>query len=242
MTGILTVPENWNLPNKSKIKLAVAKLHSLKETNKSVIYVSGGPGGWSIGAIKKWLNHPLRNEANLILIDLRGTGFSEPKLCPDLGKSLFQVFSKNHNVQEDIEAMVSLSIQCKRNIIEKGINPRRYNSYSISKDLHALKNVLKIDKWFVYGLSYGTYISQVYIDNYPDDIEAVILDSPIAESKKYYNENTSNSINSLNLLFKQSKLYYNNIESHYYEVIKDLEKSPITVSIDSSIISSGKFT
>lgn len=239
----LNVPENWeNTSSNKTIKLAVAVLPCLKKSSKNVVHISGGPGGWCIGPIKKWLNHPLRNEANIILVDLRGTGFSEPALCPKLGEEILQVLAENNSTTKDINEIVNVSEQCKNDLIVKGIDIKAYNSLNISKDLHALKKSLGINKWFVYGISYGTYISQVYFDQFPNDSEGIILDSPINDINEYYKNNTFNYINSLNTLFKESKQKYPDLESKYYSVINKLSKKGIEVNVEKAIVQTEKFT
>ncbi|MCD9574053.1 alpha/beta fold hydrolase [Flavobacterium soyae] len=239
----LSVPENWESSNSNKtIKLAVAVLPCFKKSSKNAVHISGGPGGWCIGPIKKWLNHPLRNEANIILVDLRGTGFSEPSLCPKLGKDILQVLAENNSTTTDINQIVNVSEQCKNDLIEKGIDIKAYNSLNISKDLHALKESLGINKWFVYGVSYGTYITQVYSGQFPNDFEGIILDSPINNIHEYYKNNTSNYISSLNTLFKESKQKFPDLESKYYSVINKLNKKGIEVNVDKTIVQTGKFT
>ena len=237
----LYVPENWNNPTK-QIKLAVAIISSFKKSNKNVVHISGGPGGWNIGAIKKWLDHPIRNVANIVLVDLRGTGFSKPELCPELGNDILQLFAQNNLPDNEINAIVNISKNCKKDLIERDIDLKCYNSLYISKDLNALKKSLNIQQWFVYGVSYGTHIAQVYARYYPNDFEGIILDSPIPNIYEYYKYNTTNYITSLTTLFKESKSKFPNLESQYYAVIDKLSKKGITVNVDKSIIKTGQFT
>ena len=237
----LSVPENWNNPTK-QIKLAVAIISSFKKSNKNIVHVAGGPGGWCIGAIKKWLDHPIRNVANIVLVDLRGTGFSKPELCPELGKDILQLFAQDNLPDNEINSIVSISDTCKKGLIERNIDLKCYNSLYISKDLNALKKSLNIQQWFVYGVSYGTHIAQVYARNYPSDFEGIILDSPIPNIYEYYKYNTTNYITSLTTLFKESKSKFPDLESKYYNVIDKLSKKGITVNVDKSIIKAGQFT
>ncbi|WP_367867784.1 alpha/beta hydrolase [Pedobacter sp. WC2423] len=236
-----SVPENWNYPNK-KIKLAVAQLLCLKKTNENIVFISGGPGGWSIGAIKKWLHHPLREKANIILIDLRGTGFSQPSLCPDLGKKILNVFSQDIYGNKEINAIVDISKECKEHLLKEKIDPNEYNSNNIAQDIHTLKSELKINKWYIYGLSYGTYIAQLYSKTYPGDVKGLILDSPISGLSDYYGKNTSNYLNSLYLLFKDSKSKFPDLEKEYNSVINKLNSKGLSVSVDKKIIAGGHFT
>jgi len=245
----LSVPENYDNPNGKKIKLAVTVLHSLSTTtNNPVIFLQGGPGGSTISGLWRWLGHPLRKTSDIILIDLRGTGFSEPSLCPDLGNKFFEILSKNQNPAKDEKDKVNLAIDCQQDLIDRGIDINSYNSFSVSKDLNGLKNVLKINKWNVYSVSYGTFLAQEYAKNFPDDIKSLILDSSIPNISEYYEKNTSNYLSSLNKLFLECK---NNPECNrefpdlakvYFSVIKELEKKPITVKVDKKNLKSGQFT
>jgi pimeloyl-ACP methyl ester carboxylesterase len=244
-----SVPERWKEVNERKIALAVAVLKS-KTTSKQepIVFIQGGPGGNTISQIMFWVDHPLRVNHDIILIDLRGTGISEPKLCPDLGKKFFEILSKNQSEEQDVKDKVKVSLQCKQDIINQGIDLNSYNSISVADDLHALKNALEIKKWNVYGVSYGTYISQNYAKIFPNDIQSLTLDSSIPDISKYYTNNTQNYMLSLGKVFKSCRedtkcnKDYPNLEKVYYNTILELEKKPITVDVDKSIIPSGKFT
>ncbi|MGB3463867.1 MAG: alpha/beta hydrolase, partial [Cyclobacteriaceae bacterium] len=224
----LTVPEDWSKPEK-EIRLAVARLNSFEVTRKTVVYIAGGPGGWSVGPIGKWLNHPLRKEANIILVDLRGTGFSQPQLCPDLGEDLLQVFAADGNSQQDVDRFVKVGESCRKSMIRKGIDLEAYSSSSVAKDLNALRESLGLQKWFVYGVSYGTWIAQVYASDYPQTVEGLILDSPIADISLYYDHHTGNYEEGLSALFASNSRQFPDLENTYKSVIKDLVKQPLAI-------------
>jgi pimeloyl-ACP methyl ester carboxylesterase len=244
-----SVPENWDNITERKISLAVAVLKcTISSKSEPIVFIQGGPGGNTIAEIMFWVKHPLRENHDIVLVDLRGTGFSEPKLCPDLGKKFFEILSKNQTNEQDVKDKVQVSIECEQDMINQGIDLNSYNSTSVAKDLHTLKDELKIAKWNVYGVSYGTFISQVYAKIYPEDVQTLTLDSSIPEISEYYTNNTQNYILSLNNLFKSCKEdpkcneEYPNLEDVYYDNISALEKNPITVDVDKSIIPTGKFT
>ncbi|MCL8537190.1 alpha/beta fold hydrolase [Chryseobacterium gallinarum] len=244
-----SVPENWEKVNERKISLAVAVLKSKTASKQEpVVFIQGGPGGNTISETIFWINHPLRKNHDIVLVDLRGTGFSEPKLCPDLGKKFFEILSKNQSEEQDVRDKVKVSLECRQDMINQGVDLNSYNSISVANDLHALKNVLGIHKWNVYGVSYGTYLSQNYAKIFPGDVQSLILDSSIHNISEYYTNNTQNYILSLSKLFKSCKedakcdKEYPNLEEVYYNTISELEKIPITVEVDQSIVPSGKFT
>ena len=49
----------------------------------------------------------------------------------------------------------------------------------MSRDVHAFRRALGIDEWNVWGLSYGTILGQAYINEDPDGIRAIVLDSVV---------------------------------------------------------------
>lgn len=246
----LSVPENWDKPAGKRIKIAVAILKSSSKSKdlNPVVFIEGGPGAGAIGGIWDWLNHPLRENSDIILVDVRGTGNSLPKFCPDLGKKFLEILSKNQNRTQDEQQKTIAAIACKQDLINRDIEISAYNSKSIAKDLNALKKALKYHQWNVYGVSYGTYTAQVYAEAFPQDIKSLILDSPISDISQYYNRNTENYMNSLKKVFEACKndpncnKQYPNLENVYYETIEKLDKKPITVTVDKKIIPTGKFT
>jgi pimeloyl-ACP methyl ester carboxylesterase len=246
----LTVPENWDKPVGKTIKIAVAVLKSNSKSKDSnpVVYIDGGPGSGGIAGIWPWLNHPIRNNSDVVLFDVRGTGNSLPKFCPDLGKKFFEILAKNQNSTQDEQQKTIASLACKQDLLSRNIDINAYNSKSIVKDLNALKIALKYDNWNVYAVSYGTYTAQVYANDFPQDIKSLILDSSISDIAQYYNHNTENYMNSLKKVFTACEndpncnQQYPNLEKTYFETIEKLSKNPVTVKVDPNIIPSGQFT
>lgn len=248
--GYFTVPENWQNLTHNKVKLAIAilKKTSKKGKGEAVLMIEGGPGAGAIESIWKWLDHPLRENHDIILMDIRGTGFSEPHLCPELGKTFLKILAKNQEPTTDEKEKLEAALACQQDIIAKGIDINSYDSNAISNDIHALKEYLNFKNWDIYGVSYGTYTAQIYAQLFPNDIKSLILDSPISNINEYYALNTSNYIKSLEKVFKACKedpncnLNYPDLEKIYYKTVEDLETKPITVFIDENIVSTGTFT
>lgn len=246
----LSVPENWDQPSGKTIKIAVAILkHTSGNVDSNpVVYIEGGPGAGGIEGIWSWLKHPLRKSSDIILMDVRGTGNSLPKFCPDLGKKFLEILAKNQNSKQDEQHKTLAAMSCRQDLLNRGIDLNAYNSTSIAKDLNALKKVLKYNNWNVYGVSYGTYTAQVYANDFSQDIKSLILDSSISDIAQYYNHNTENYVNSLKKVFTDCandpvcNKQYPNLENAYYETIEKLEKNPITVKVGRKIISDRKFT
>ena len=248
--GYLTVPENWDLRTGNKIRIAVAvlKKSAKKKKRGALVFIQGGPGASGIQNFYSWLRHDAREENDIILFDIRGTGFSEPRLCPDLGKEFFEILAKNQSEEKDEREKVSAAISCKEELIVRGIDIGAYNSLAIAKDLNFLKKELGYTSWNVYGVSYGTFVAQVYTSTFPNDLTSLVLDSPIDDISEYYSYNTKNYVNSLNGVFKKCEsdpdcsTQYPNLEEKYYQTIKDLSNNPLTVKVEKHLSPSGTFT
>jgi pimeloyl-ACP methyl ester carboxylesterase len=88
--GRLLVPENRRKPNSNLIELAFVRFKSTsKNPGPPIVYLAGGPGGSGIGAARGSrfpLFMAMREVADVIALDQRGTGMSKPNLS--CGESL----------------------------------------------------------------------------------------------------------------------------------------------------------
>src|SRR5918992_5233688 len=85
--GTLLVPENRSNPQSNLIELAFVRFKSTAKTpGPPIVYLAGGPGGSGIFSAKGSrfpLFMALREIADVIAFDQRGTGHSKPNLiCP----------------------------------------------------------------------------------------------------------------------------------------------------------------
>lgn len=246
--GYLSVPENWETPS-SKIKIAFTVLKKRKPSSqKPLLYIEGGPGQSGIQTFGYFRDHPMREYSDIILVDARGVGNSLPKLCPELGNEIFKILSSNESSSADEKNRLFATMNCKNELIRKGINPANYSSVNVANDLHALKNALHYDSWNVLGVSYGTYISQVYANAYPQDFNKMILDSPVNNISEYYNKINEHYIQILDIFFAKCKQdpvsnkKFPNLKKTYFEVIADLDKKPLTVKVPERLLEKGSFT
>lgn len=244
--GKLKVPENWEGNNNNFLELAVAIVKSKHKNNEGLVFLQGGPGGSIVNSAIRWLKHPLRTHKDIILIDLRGTGLSEPQLCPDLGKEFMKLLAEDYTNDQEIENRVRLSMACKEDLLSRNIDLKAYNSTNISHDLHALKEQLNYDKWIVYGVSYGTRIAYDYITRFTEDVERIILDSPIPLDA-YFDKNTEHFMTALDNVFVKCsddplcKKEYGDLQEKFYATLKSLSANPMTVSVPKDIHPSGFF-
>jgi len=248
--GVLTVPENWEIPNGNEVQIAVSVLKNTSnlENGNPVVFIQGGPGANTLNTVRLWLDHPLNEKNDIVLFDIRGLGLSAPKLCPELGKEFMEILAKDQTEEQDEKDKAAAAMLCKQRLLNRGIDVTAYNSLSVAKDLHALKTKLGYEKWNVYGASYGTYMTQVYASVFPEDIKSLVLDSSISDISTFYARNAENFIGSLTKVFEQCKndpdcnKEYPDLEKVFFQTIADLEENPVTVAVDKSILETGTFT
>ena len=176
--GYLTVPENRSNPNSRDIRLHVTIFESYASAPKPdpVVFLSGGPGQGameSIGIDPGLLGYSnILFERELIVIDQRGTGYSEPKLeCPELDNPLFDPTA------DDATALAEQTAACRDRLTQLGIDLSAYNSAESAADLDLLRRTLGYEKWNLLGVSYGTRLAQTIARDFPEGVRSVILDS-----------------------------------------------------------------
>lgn len=166
--GYLSVPEDRSSASSPTIRLAVALVPAPNGSKAPpVLYLAGGPGGSALDDYaadpESWEYDFLQNR-DLILLDQRGTGYSEPSLdCPEFAEVA---------EQENPDAL------CYDRLSEDGINLDAYNTAENAADVADLRLALGLAEWDLLGISYGTRLALEVMRSHPEGVRAVILDSP----------------------------------------------------------------
>ncbi len=103
---------------------------------------------------------PLLHRRNLLLVDQRGTGHSLPVRCPEL--------------QNLDGPYAPAAAECAAQL---GDRFDLFGSALSADDLSAVISALRVGPVDLYGDSYGTFFSQVFLGRHPDQLRSVILDS-----------------------------------------------------------------
>ena len=130
--GYLTVPEDHSRPQGPTIRLAVAIFKSAYTSPASdpIVYLNGGPGYPSLGSLgpiltKDILTSIWPGDRDLILLDQRGVGYSQPSLdCPE-----FTTMADTSFLQQ-VRA-------CHDRLVRQGINLNAYTTIQNADDVHA---------------------------------------------------------------------------------------------------------
>lgn len=173
--GFLEVPENRNDPNSRTIKLKYVHLKSLSENPATpVIYLEGGGGVGTTEAYNpKYLNDRLEylEVADFIFLDRRGAS----------DKSLTYIYRDDYPtdffVSEEVanqhyQTIAKLALD---EFKKKEIDVTGYNIEEHARDVNDLMSVLTIDRYTVFGFSYGSHIAMTVMHLFPNQVERAIL-------------------------------------------------------------------
>lgn len=181
--GKVTVPFDHRNPDGDKITIAfnLYKAHSLSPEPDPMIYLHGGPGdgtvrrvGWTVGNFEH-----LRQRRDIIAIDERGVDSSAPEM------DCFQTLSEELETAlplRDIgtDALAQLEPEfvksCLAELDARGIDYSLINTEQNAMDVPAVISALGYETWNIYGISYGTKLTQEVIRQNPPGIRAVVID------------------------------------------------------------------
>jgi pimeloyl-ACP methyl ester carboxylesterase len=163
--GSITVPFERSDPSYGKTEVAFAVRRRDRRDRRAlgtIFAQEGGPGYASTGTANAYtkLFGDLLERYDLVLVDMRGTGLSDPIDCPDLQKGLGPEW-------------IGLP-QCARRLGKRFIS---YRTSAAADDLNDVRRALGLDEITLYGDSYGTFFAQSYAFRHGDTLNAMVLDS-----------------------------------------------------------------
>jgi pimeloyl-ACP methyl ester carboxylesterase len=164
--GHLAVPLDPQDPSQGTIALALRRHRApVGEARDAVIALAGGPGQSAIPFLGQFdqLLGPIVDTRDLIAFDQRGTGFSGPLSC-----AAFE------HVRDD-SSPYSVSL-CGSEI---GRTRGFYTTAQTVADIEDIRRAGGYEKLVLYGTSYGTKVAERYAQQYPERVEALVLDSVV---------------------------------------------------------------
>lgn len=149
-----------------------------------VQYIAGGPGGaaWlESDEIGFWLDWVDANAwtSDLVVYDQRGVGLSEPALdCPELRDLRRALLPLPLPTEEAYRQVRDVTRACHERLRAEGYALERFTTTRNAGDAVDLMRAMGLQKWDVYGVSYGTRVALEIMRTEPDALRAVVLDSP----------------------------------------------------------------
>jgi pimeloyl-ACP methyl ester carboxylesterase len=231
--GWLVVAENRSDPQSAEIKLPVAIVRARKESGKNpVVYLSGGPGTYGLSPAAYPGAYPWLDERDFVVFGQRGTPAAKPALmCPEYREAVVS----NGDQPASIKA-------CRERLTGDGIGIEHYHSTASAADLEDLRTVLEVDKFVLYGVSYGTRLALTYARNNENSIESMVLDSPLPPNAIYDDESARNLETSLRAIAADCALQtrcnqaFGDLEKRFFTTIDATSAAPIKIEGSDGVI------
>ena len=205
--GTFSVAENPSLPNGRKIALNIAWVpanDSGDHVPDPVFMLAGGPGQAAAEtypqiapAFREVLKH-----RDVILVDQRGTGKSNPLKCKDdAAEDKADDASVQADAIDESPAAARAAAEKCRDALARHADVRFYSTTDAIRDLDAVRDAIGADKINLMGVSYGTRVAQQYAMRYPQHTRTIVLDSVAPNAIYLGNDFARNLESALDLQF-----------------------------------------
>ncbi len=240
--GYLTVPENRSRPDGRTIKVFVARAPATATRGSAtpaadpLVVLVGGPGGAGSISYVAMTADGINADRDVYFVDQRGTLHSDPLLnCPEfdtVGNELAGLpFTSDAATAKDRAAVQA----CHDRWVAAGVDLSAYNTAENAADIADLRRALGIDRWDVYGVSYGSKLAAVLLRDHPDGIRSVVLDSVSPPNLNIAENWWSAPAGSFRGIFAACAAQpvcaaaYPHLESDFYDTVTRLTSSPAVV-------------
>ncbi len=180
--GTVAVPRDRGSPEAGTFRLAVVVVKAAADRREGdpVVYIAGGPGSPLTRRAALIARHEaeiVAPDRDLILVDQRGAGRSEPALCPGLARQQLAIFAAGAEQGALVRAWRASYGACRQQMAADGLQPEWFGTQVTAADFEAVRQALGIGRWNAYALSYGTAVAMTMMALHPESLRAVVLDS-----------------------------------------------------------------
>jgi pimeloyl-ACP methyl ester carboxylesterase len=199
----VNVPLDYARPFGPRMNVLVSKHGSTNPAKRrGVLFVNpGGPAASAVMQAGK-LSQPnttgytrLPTEVleayDIIGVDSRGTGHSEPPSC--VGEDYWSQLQPDPDLPEERDKSWDRWTAFARSCGEKNGDKLKYiGSRNVIRDMDNVRTLLGEERISYLGYSYGTYLGSAYAELYPGRVDRMILDSSMnpVESQMWYHNST----------------------------------------------------
>jgi pimeloyl-ACP methyl ester carboxylesterase len=198
LIGTLEVFENHDDRKGRKIPLHIIVTPALvRDSLKEPIFIiDGGPG---IGVSHQSyfyteIDTIYRRYHDIVFVDVRGTGKSQPLHCFELQtKASPQEHFNNPYPMEELKACIEM--------YQDSVDFNFYKTAYIVEDLEEVRKWLGYNKINLLGISFGGKVSLMFMDKYPNSINRAVLHAPDAPGLDTISHRGRFAQNALDVLF-----------------------------------------
>lgn len=250
LCGHLSVPEDYDNPQGRQIAIHYAVLPAVNENKKPdpLLILAGGPGqaATELAAMINRMFSDVRKQRDILLIDQRGTGKSNPLSC--------EVSHVDELVKTDEDlALDRMAGECLARYTEEDLT--QYHTVSAIKDFEAVRKHLGYSQVNLYGGSYGSRAGLVYMREAPQSVRSATLDA-VAPPEVVVGPFGAHGAQSFDLLVERCAASeacneaFPNLKQTYLQTLQQLEQKPVPLQVRDPLtneptdilITAGRFT
>lgn len=170
----LEVPENPDLPQGRRLRIhaAIVPATGIRPLSDAIFVFAGGPGqaASEIAGGVMPLFAGLEARRDVVFVDQRGTGRSEPLACRD--------DLRRRPIAEalDDERNAARLVECRDAFTDAGIDLAQYATWIAMRDVEAVRVALGYGPINLWGASYGTRAAMEYTRQFPSSVRSVVID------------------------------------------------------------------
>jgi len=240
--GTLTVPEKHSNLDGPTIQLGVVIIHSVSDAPASdpLVLLQGGPGGSTIDtyAMPMLGQIDIRAERDIILFDQRGTMHSQPFLfCPESLVYTQETLDKDLSAEEDVARSVDAELACRDRLRSEGVDLSAFNSLENAADIESLRLALGYERINLYGVSYGTLLTQHFMRQFPHSLRSVILDAVVPTQTNFITQIPHTMDRAYKNLFRacaedpECSANYPDLERVFFSLVAELNQKPLHIPL-----------
>ncbi|HET6977190.1 MAG TPA: alpha/beta hydrolase [Pyrinomonadaceae bacterium] len=195
-----------------------------------LFYLAGGPGAAATGYAEASFMAGLRRNRDVVLVDQRGTGESNPLNCAPFGsrEDMRGYFGEQFPVEK---------IRACRTELEKVADLKLYTTAIAMDDLDEVRAALGYDRINVYGGSYGSTTSLVYLRQHGDHVRSVAIFGVAPPAAKIPLSFARGVQDAVNRMFadcaadQTCKTAYPSLEADLKTVLARFDKGPVEIDV-----------
>jgi pimeloyl-ACP methyl ester carboxylesterase len=225
--GLLAVLEDPTNPKSRQINLSIAVVPAIQRSPEPdpLFILVGGPGQSAIEVFPALYSvlYKIHEKRDIILVDQRGTGKSNPLRCLD----------PNDETLND-EQTIAILKACPKKL---DADLRYYTTDIAMQDLDQVRSSLGYETINLYGVSYGTRAALVYLKMYPAHVRSVILDAVVDPKFILYRDVAQDGQRALELFFTRCEKdevcngSFPHLRSEFDTLLKKLQATPAEIEI-----------
>lgn len=227
--GTLPVYEDQVQKSGRQINLNLAMIPAVSKTAQSdaLFLLAGGPGQAATENFPQIIPilDRLHQKRDIVLLDQRGTGNSNPLRCPALDKD---------DTSPSPEQVSQILKDC---LASFNADTRLYSTTTFVEDLEQARQALGYQSVDLVGVSYGTRVALAYMRQYPQSIRTVTLDSVAAPDWELGPQNPANAQHALDLVFERCAAdpaclaAFPNNRANFQKLMASLRQQPAEVTL-----------